>query len=284
MRDWLYPYFSGAGHGARERYREGSRRWRIRVVRHPRRTALALLLVVCVVTVVAKHDVWIFALGFVLGSVTGGLATLLDSPPWHIEKWRTGWEGERRTARALAPLRRSGCVLLHDLPDRGSSGRTSKANLDHVVVSPGGVFLLDSKWLAGEVAIVGKAVRLSRRELDDESYERSLGRTVKASSARLQEDIAARSGIRFVHPVIVFWSDFEAGLVERDGVAFVHGSRVAGWLLAREPKLTPERVAEIAACIESERPPRAGPWWMRARKLINARGRAGAAPATGSSV
>ena len=175
-------------------------------------------------------------------------------------------------------------MLLHDLPDRYRTGSVAKGNLDHVVVSPSGVFLLDTKWLAGEVAIVGKTVRLSRRDLDDESYEWSLGRAAKASSARLQEDIAARTGIRFVHPVIVFWSDFEAGLVECDGVTFVHGTRVAEWLLAQEPRLTPERVAEVAACIESERPPRAGPWWMRARELLAALGRAGTAPATGSSV
>jgi hypothetical protein len=283
MRDWLYPYFCGAGHGARARYLDGSKSWRIRVFRHPWWIRVALLFFVLAVAVAVGHSVWIFLVGLAFGGVSGALFALLDSPPAHIENWRTGWEGERRTAGALAPLRRSGCVLFHDLPDRDRTGRINKANIDHVVVSPGGVFLLDTKWLGGEVSIIGSNVRVTRRGFEDDSYNSCLERPVKASSARLQEDIASLTGISFVHPVIVFWSDFEAGIVERGGVTYVHGSRVAGWLLARNRRLTPVQVADVAACIVSQRPPGAGPWWTRAHKLLSAHKRPGTARAPASS-
>jgi hypothetical protein len=41
--------------------------------------------------------------------------------------------GERRTARLLDPLKRHGWAVLHDLAVAGS-----RANLDHLVIGPGG--------------------------------------------------------------------------------------------------------------------------------------------------
>jgi hypothetical protein len=65
--------------------------------------------------------------------------------------WRRGAAGERRTARLLEPLERHGWVVLHDLSVPGS-----RANLDHLVIGPGGVFVIDSKqyrgWSQGVVA------------------------------------------------------------------------------------------------------------------------------------
>lgn len=57
------------------------------------------------------------------------------------DRWAAGAVGERRTAARLDPLRAEGWTVLHDraLPD-------SRANVDHVVVSPpGAVFVVDSK-------------------------------------------------------------------------------------------------------------------------------------------
>src|SRR4029450_5665207 len=57
---------------------------------------------------------------------------------------RRGAAGERRTARLLEPLERHGWVVLHDLSVPGS-----RANLDHLVIGPGGVFVIDSKQYVG---------------------------------------------------------------------------------------------------------------------------------------
>jgi hypothetical protein len=63
----------------------------------------------------------------------------------HAARWTAGAEGERRTADRLAPLTREGWTILHDraLP-------ISRANLDHLAISPGGVVIVpDTKrWSA----------------------------------------------------------------------------------------------------------------------------------------
>jgi hypothetical protein len=60
--------------------------------------------------------------------------------------WQRGAQGERQTARLLDRLTREGFVVFHDLavPD-------SPANVDHLVIGPSGVFLIDSKQWAGSV-------------------------------------------------------------------------------------------------------------------------------------
>jgi hypothetical protein len=60
--------------------------------------------------------------------------------------WRCGAKGERRTARALRPLLRAGWSVLHDvaIPD-------SRANADHLLIGPPGVFLVDSKAWHGHI-------------------------------------------------------------------------------------------------------------------------------------
>jgi hypothetical protein len=62
--------------------------------------------------------------------------------------WRRGAAWERRTARLLAPLERQGWALLHDLAVPGS-----RANLDHLVIGPGGVFVIDSRQYRGRLRL-----------------------------------------------------------------------------------------------------------------------------------
>jgi len=62
--------------------------------------------------------------------------------------WRRGAAGERRTARLLSRLERHGWTVLHDLTIPGS-----RANLDHLVIGPGGVFVIDSKQYRGRLQI-----------------------------------------------------------------------------------------------------------------------------------
>jgi hypothetical protein len=62
--------------------------------------------------------------------------------------WRRGAAGERRTARLLDPLERHGWAVLHDLAVPGS-----QANIDHLVIGPGGVFVIDSKQYRGRLQL-----------------------------------------------------------------------------------------------------------------------------------
>ncbi len=63
--------------------------------------------------------------------------------------WAQGAEGERLTAAALEGLG-TDAVVLHD---RLLEPGISEVNLDHVVVSAAGVFLVDTKYWSGDVSI-----------------------------------------------------------------------------------------------------------------------------------
>jgi hypothetical protein len=94
-------------------------------------------------------------LGLVLGALAAAAAAwgLRFKPSPDAVAWRQGAAGERRTARLLAPLERQGWAILHDLALSGS-----RANLDHLVIGPGGVFVIDSKQYRGRLRLdaVGK--------------------------------------------------------------------------------------------------------------------------------
>jgi Nuclease-related domain len=67
-------------------------------------------------------------------------------PSEQARTWQRGAHGERRTARLLDRLARDGYVVFHDLAIPGSP-----ANVDHLVIGPSGVFVIDSKQWTGSV-------------------------------------------------------------------------------------------------------------------------------------
>jgi Nuclease-related domain len=67
-------------------------------------------------------------------------------PSPQARAWQRGASGERRTARLLDRLGRDGYQVFHDLAMPGSP-----ANIDHLVVGPSGVFVIDSKQWTGSV-------------------------------------------------------------------------------------------------------------------------------------
>ena len=73
--------------------------------------------------------------------------------------WKTGAEGERRVAEVLADT--ADIEVLHD---RLVPGRRA-ANIDHVVVGPSGVFVVDAKKYKGRIEVrdVGGLFRSDRR-------------------------------------------------------------------------------------------------------------------------
>jgi hypothetical protein len=67
-------------------------------------------------------------------------------PSEQARTWQRGAAGERHTARLLDRLPHDGYVVFHDLAVPGSP-----ANVDHLVIGPSGVFMIDSKQWTGSV-------------------------------------------------------------------------------------------------------------------------------------
>jgi hypothetical protein len=91
---------------------------------------------------------WLAAVESEVGLAAAALVAwrLRVRPSEQVAAWQRGAQGERRTARLLDRLVRDGYVIFHDLavPDSG-------ANVDHLVIGPSGVFVIDSKQWTGSV-------------------------------------------------------------------------------------------------------------------------------------
>ncbi len=73
--------------------------------------------------------------------VIGGALLAVFGDPQHTRAWGNGAEGERAVARRLDALADPGVIALHDRRVPGSS-----ANIDHIVVGPSGIYVIDAKY------------------------------------------------------------------------------------------------------------------------------------------
>lgn len=156
--------------------------------------------------------------------------------------WRLGAKGERRTARILARLERDGFVAFHDLAVPGSP-----ANINHLVIGPTGVYVIDSKFYRGVVRM-GLDGRLwyGARSLD-----RVLG-TLWWEAQQVAEALAGGPEIR-VYPVLCMHEARLPWLEELtvDGIPVLAGSALELALRSPRQPLTPVQVAWLCGQVRA---------------------------------
>lgn len=86
----------------------------------------------------------------------GGLAVALSDERQSTKAWDRGAVGEERLGARLDALSAGGLAVLHDRRIPGST-----ANIDHIVIAPGGIWVIDSKRYKGrpELKIEGGLLR-----------------------------------------------------------------------------------------------------------------------------
>jgi Nuclease-related domain len=124
-----------------------------------------------------------------------------------VTAWRRGADGERRTARLLDRLTCEGYVVFHDLALPGSP-----VNVDHLVIGPTGVFVIDSKQWTG-------SVRHSADGLARHNHYR-LDRTLEAVCWEAQM-VGRLLGTRTAALVCVHGAHVHGGGLDAQGVAIV---------------------------------------------------------------
>jgi hypothetical protein len=116
-----------------------------------------------------------------------GLVLALSEDPQSTRAWQRGSVGESKLAQSLAKLRRDDVIVLHDRRVPGS-----RANIDHLVVCPSGVFVVDAKLYTGVIDVKdvgdlfsGRDERLfvGRRDCTDLAVD--MWRQVRATEAAL---------------------------------------------------------------------------------------------------
>jgi hypothetical protein len=176
-----------------------------------------------------------------LGLVLGGLAAVAAGwglrfrPSPDAVAWRRGSVGERRTAQLLGPLERHGWAVLHDL-----AVPHSRANIDHLVIGPGGVFVIDSKQYRGRLQLDPSGGLWHGRY--------PLAPTLQAVSFEADQAavVLPDPGLVVVPIVAVHGAQVPCGKVVVDGVPVVSARRLPSMLRALPAVLGPERVTDLA--------------------------------------
>lgn len=234
-----------AGSSAQAFYDEQRKAW-IRRNRRVFRIVDAITATIIVITFVIWR-LWTPA-GWYAGLVAGmalcfDLAARLNPPTW-IEQWQTGAFGEARTGRELAKLDDQWLVI-HDLH------RSNGTNIDHVVVGPAGVFLLDSKNIATEVRIDGDDLIALRPDGKQRYRDRSIAGKARGAAAALSEALTAVGARSWVHAVVVVWGDMEDPHVPARSLDWVAGSEITAWFNSRPLDPNPERVARAKSVLSA---------------------------------
>jgi Nuclease-related domain len=125
-------------------------------------------------------------------------------------------------------------VVLHDLAVPGS-----RANLDHLVIGPGGVFVVDSKQYRGRVQLDPSG------RLWHGSY--SLAAVLRAVSFEADRAAQVLADPQVVVPIVaVHGAQVPWGKVVTQGVPVVSARRLPSMLRTLPAVLGPERVAALA--------------------------------------
>lgn len=191
---------------------------------------------------------------FTAGGFCWMLVWLYEDLPSPLARLRDGLEGERRTAARLRRLSRRGWRCFHDLLVPGLAG-----NIDHVLIGPAGVMVVDSKNWSGTLTVLADGgVSSVRAHQPDRAHVLDVASAVTTQALALRHHLQRGVGRRVrVLPVVAFWGAFPQGRVEHDDVLYVRGAELNRALLER-PVIVPEYdeervVAELERLEQSSR-------------------------------
>ena len=168
------------------------------------------------------------------GRGIGSLVLALSDDPQTTRAWLQGAVGEERLGRVFATSLPESVIALHD---RGMPG--SRANIDHIVVAPNGVWVIDAKLYGGKVRrqTFGPPWRRETavfvRGRDQTKLIRAMPRQIAAvreaiAPDPLADDIVVRAAVCFV---------------DSDWSLFAKPFEISGVLVTWPQKLV-ERIAE----------------------------------------
>jgi hypothetical protein len=183
----------------------------------------------------------------------GKVVLALTDDPQSTRAWATGARGEEKLAKALEGI--DGLRILHDrrVP-------RSRANIDHILIAPAGVFVVDAKNLRGTIAIRNRGWffrpdhRLYVGRRDCSALATGLGWQIEAVTAALTA--AGVDPLPPVSPVLCFidgeWPLFSAP-DEYAGVR-LEGTGSIRKLLVAPPVLDPTSIERFARVLGAALP------------------------------
>ncbi len=201
------------------------------------------------------------------------LAELYAKPP-DVLAWRIGAAGEEQIGRTLAMLEADGFHVFHDR--RRPGGRD---NIDHIVVGPPGVIVIETKHYAGDVRVRGKELFLKghRATTFVEQVERQAASLRAALSVEHVECVICVVGGQFG----LF------GPKSIAGVTLTSHTDLLARIRALPPAIDVAEVDRLGRRIETTLAPATGPWAARPGRdkgsMTNRDGEGKTTPMSGSA-
>ncbi|MBU1251658.1 MAG: UvrD-helicase domain-containing protein [Actinobacteria bacterium] len=165
-------------------------------------------------------------------------------------RWLIAHRTERQVAGTLAPLSACGFTFLHD---RGWPGarRGSRAQIDHVLVGPGGVFVVDTKGWKGVTVAGGRVFRGQADVTDDLAGLADVGVGTEAVLAELG---LAPGEVRVV--VVLAGSAMDAvALSSLGGLVVVGERRASAFINGFGRRLTERQQHAVLGAVMAHFPP-----------------------------
>jgi Nuclease-related domain len=149
----------------------------------------------------------------------------------NVQNWATGADARRRTERVLRPLERAGWRV-HDIE------RPAGGSFDHVMVGPGGLFVLASKAWNGVVTVDHKGATITPPDHPDAAWTaRGQHRELPPAAAAVVRMLSsAGHPISAPSAVVVVWAPFPERVAASGGVTYVAGDALADWLADQRPR------------------------------------------------
>jgi hypothetical protein len=156
----------------------------------------------------------------------------------HIESYGKGAEGERKTGRVLDDRKLAGYRVLHDRRIPGS-----RANIDHIAIGPGGVFVVETKSYKGKLEIRRDEIFVSGRNRTS-VLEQTWREAVAVQGA--VGELLADFGLDVVPLLCIHGVEFPWGKTAAQGVRIVGPRGLRKTLESAEPRLTGPQIQLLA--------------------------------------
>ncbi|QRN96845.1 NERD domain-containing protein [Archangium violaceum] len=152
------------------------------------------------------------------------------------QAWGKGADGEEHVGELLNQLQPLGWTVIHDLKI-SSSG----ANVDHLVIGPPGVFVIDTKFVSGNVWVGGSNVMVG-------GFSKDYVEKLEAQAMRVREKLcnATGWGSLWVQGLLVFVEPNLTVKEQPNNVVVLSDDELVPGLLQQPPKLSPRQMEMLS--------------------------------------